>query len=102
MMEVTVKIPDGEYCSGCKFLNQYCHKLVDMTGNETGNTREGWRCELHNEELEQAEESKCCFTFLTAKKCFQCKATDEERASMAAMLFLLFNMLGKESKQPEE
>lgn len=80
-----MKIPDGDYCDGCKFLEHYDHPLVDMMGNETGNRRSGYRCRLNNDELEV--EDHCCFQ--KVKKSFWCKATDGERAAFGALWLAL-------------
>lgn len=92
MPEITVKIPDGDYCEGCPFMNEYTHNLIDIMGNETGHTMSGVKCNRFNEELEVENEG--CFTRI--KKCDCCKMTDEERMQRAATYLLLFKMLEKD------
>ena len=68
MKEVTVKIPDGDYCEDCKFMEHYDYPLVDMFGNETGNRRSGYKCRYFNTDLE-VEDFGC---YQKIKKCFGC------------------------------
>lgn len=68
MKELTVKIPDGDYCEDCKFMEHYDYPLVDMFGNETGNRRSGYKCRYFNTELE-VEDFGC---YQKVKKCFMC------------------------------
>lgn len=93
-MEVTVKIPDGEYCRGCKFLHYYTHELVNLFGDPTGNVRNGYECMYHNCELE-VEDHGC---YHNVKKCLACGGSPGEKA----IWFLLgLTMLGG-SKLREE
>lgn len=102
-MKITVDIPDGELCTGCKFLNQYCHKLIDIMGNETGNTREGFECKLYNQNLEEHEIHKGCFSFSTARKCSYCGMSEVERIKEAALWFWLYlSLKEKEESEKEE
>lgn len=89
MKEITVKIPDGDYYGGCPFMNEYTHNLIDIMGNETGNTRAGVRCNRFNNEL-SVENDGC---FIRIRKCDFCKMTDEERMQRAATYLLLFKIL---------
>lgn len=97
-MEITVKIPDGDYCNGCKFLNYYTHRLVDMMGNETGNVREGYECKYYNCHLEIDEENpkRCgCISSDNVKKYFLCNMTEQERNKYAlAAAIVAFEFLG--------
>lgn len=86
---VKVKIPDGNYCEDCKFLENYDFALVDIMGNETGNRRSGYKCRLNNNEL-QCESFGC---IQKVKKSFSCNATDQQKNSMIALyaLYILTN-----------
>lgn len=92
MPEIKIKIPDGDNCGGCPFMNEYTHKLIDIMGNETGNTMSGVKCNRFNCEL-ILEHDGC---FIRIKKCDYCKMTDEERMQRAATYLLLFKMLEKD------
>lgn len=87
--EITIKIPDGEYCEHCPLLNEYTHNLVDIMGNETGHTKSGIKCNRFNEEL-KVEYNGC---FQKVKKCDWCKMTDKERETKAFLYFALFKMM---------
>lgn len=100
-MKISVEIPDGELCTGCKFLNRYSHKLIDMMGNETGRIREGFECKLYNQDLQEQEIQECCFLFSTARKCRLCGMSESERIQEAAF-WLLLCLKMKEKKKEEE
>ena len=98
-MKITVEIPDGELCTGCKFLNQYYHKLIDMMGNETGRTREGFECNLYNQNLEEREIQQGCFLFSTARKCRLCGMSESEKIQEAALWTLVALELGRDKNK---
>ena len=92
-MDITVKIPDGEYCDGCKFLNQYTHQLVNIFGDPTGNMDEGWECKYYNSRLD-AQDHGC---HIKVKKCFNCNTMAAYKHNEAwmmiatALLLMLMN-----------
>lgn len=90
-MDITVKIPDGEYCDGCKFLNQYTHQLVNIFGDPTGNMDEGWECKYYNSRLD-AQDHGC---HIKVKKCFDCNmaANKHNEAWMMIATYVLILML---------
>lgn len=95
MKELTVKIPDGDYCEDCKFMEHYDFPLVDMFGNETGNRRSGYKCRYFNSDLE-FEDFGC---YQKVKKCFWCTASKEEKAAMAIGWMLLYGKFNRESNE---
>lgn len=95
--KVTLEIPEGDYCEYCKFLEHYDFPLIDIMGNETGNRRSGYKCKLHNDELE-AEDFGC---YQKVKKSFWCKATDQERLAYGALAFLLFGFQNNGEKKED-
>lgn len=95
MPEITVKIPDGDYCEDCKFMEHYDYPLVDMMGNETGNRRSGYKCRQYNSDL--AVEDFGCYQKI--KKCFWCTMSEEQRNAMAIGWLLLYGNINGESKE---
>lgn len=85
-MEVTVKIPEGEYCDGCKFLNRYTHNLVNLFGDPTGNVREGYECKYHNTTLQYED----CGCYHRVRKCFMCGGKPEDKFAWLAVAMCLF------------
>lgn len=92
--QVTVTIPDGEYCKDCVFLEYFDYALVDIMGNETGNRRSGYRCKRYGYELDGCDRG--CWA--AVKKCSSCKMTPEERWQEFATMFAVFMLLDKEQK----
>lgn len=89
MSEITVKIPDGDYCEKCEFLSFYTHRLVNMFGDPTGNFREGYECKHYKCPLE-TERAECgCYE--KVKKCSFCTMTEHQRIACGAALLLLFD-----------
>lgn len=97
MPEITVKIPDGNYCGDCKFMEHYDYPLVDMFGNETGNRRAGYKCRYYNSDLE-VEDFGC---YQKIKKCFWCNSTEEERNAFWIYSMLLFASFDKKPDTKE-
>lgn len=96
MKEIIVKIPDGDFCEGCEFLNWYTHNLVNIFGDPTGNVKEGYECKHYKIDLE-IDKTCCCER---PKKCWACTATDEEK-TIGAMLLLVGMKLMEEGNQNE-
>lgn len=84
-MEIVIKTPKGDYCDGCRFLNLYRHRLIDIFGNETGNVKEGYECKYFNADLEK--EVNGCFEKI--KKCYACKLDNKKAVDAYYMLNLL-------------
>lgn len=97
MPEITVKIPDGDYCADCNFMEHYDYPLVDIMGNETGNRRSGYKCRYYKSEL-QVEDFGC---YQKIKKCFWCTLSDEERNAIAIGWALLYGKVNEEDKNQE-
>lgn len=95
MPEITVKIPDGDYCEDCKFMEHYDYPLVNIMGDETGNRRAGYKCRYYNSDL--AVEDFGCYQKI--KKCFWCNISDEERNAIAIGWTLLYNKINGEVEQ---
>lgn len=97
-MEITVKIPDGDYCGGCKFLNYYSHRLVDIMGNETGHIKEGYKCNYYGSNLEIDKEHPGGCGYIgwdNVKKYVLCNMTEEQRNKYAlASAIVAFEFLG--------
>lgn len=94
MPEITVKIPDGDYCEGCQFLNHYTHRLVNMFGDPTGNFREGYECKHYKCDLEV--ERADCGCYENVKKCGLCTMTEEQRIAYGLILFTILGKMNKE------
>lgn len=58
MPEITIRIPDGDYCTECPMMEYYNIPLVNMFGDPTGNFREGYRCNRFRCDLE-VERAEC-------------------------------------------
>lgn len=84
-MEVKIKIPDGDYCENCRFVNYYFRPLVNIMGNETGNYDSGCECFLYKTKLEV--ENHGCFNKI--KKCMFCKLSEKEKESLGLLYLLL-------------
>lgn len=91
MPEITVKIPDGDYCEDCKFMEHYDYPLVNIMGDETGARRSGYRCRQYNYNLE-VEDFGC---YKKIKKCFWCNSTEEEKNSFWIYAILMFASFDK-------
>lgn len=86
-MEISIKIPDGDYCNGCKFLNYYHHPLINIMGDPTGNFREGYECKNYECDL-SVEKTDCCCEE-KVKKCYWCSLTEEQRQAIATLGVML-------------
>lgn len=86
MHEITVKIPDGDYCEDCKFMEHYDYPLVNIMGDETGAKRSGYKCRQYDYNLE-VEDFGC---YQKIKKCFWCTMSEKEKMAMAVGWLVLF------------
>lgn len=80
-------IPDGDMCDGCPYCMEKTINLVDMFGNETGNTRIDGYCFRFDTSLVPANNQCCCGGGY--EKNFYCvgrNLSDEEKAVQFAIL----------------
>lgn len=101
MAEISIRIPDGEYCSGCPFLIRDIHETYDIFGNEKGPIDEGWKCSRFNIHLKTEEVSLTpCNVFFEekAKKIGLCKMKDSDRNAFMLIYIATLLLMDKEGE----
>ena len=99
MDSVYVKIPEGNYCDGCKFLNYFYNPLVNIMGDSTGNFKEGYECKLYSIIL-NPENTKCCNPRI--EKCLICKMDDKDKNFLSLVASDIVSKILSNSKLIEE
>lgn len=102
MPEITIRIPDGDYCTECPMMEHYNIPLVNMFGDPTGNFREGYRCNRFRCDLE-VERAECGW-YERPKKIFWCTMSEEQRTLAGLMALVTLKLMDApkdEQKQTE-
>lgn len=103
-MKIEIEIPDGKYCTGCKFLHHKITPLVNMFGDPTGNCNDEYVCSLYENTIQMEEaETPCGMHYMKPVKMFPCGETKEQMDSNQ-MLMILFvaGMLEGKLKEGED
>lgn len=103
-MKVEIEIPDGKYCSGCKFLHHKITPLVNMFGDPTGDYDDHYECSLYGSIVQmEGASSPCGMHYLKPVKSFPCGETKEETDKYQLFLMLwLAGLLDSKLKEGED
>lgn len=103
-MKIEIEIPDGKYCTGCKFLHHKITPLVNMFGDPTGNVDDHYECSLYNNTIQMEEaETPCGMHYMKPVKMFPCGETKEQTDSnQMLMILIVAGMLDNKLKEGED
>lgn len=90
-MEVTVHIPNGDYCENCPFLHSYDLAVKDRHQHFTGTVIPIHRCSRFNCDVYPRAENGECNPRI--RKCLLCTLTEEQRTALGFALLATLKLM---------